>query len=205
MTANQPDQTFGRRIGFGQRPLLLAIDFTRAFTEPGSPLAAECSAQLAATNHLIAAARAGNIPVMFTAVAYDAPDQSDAGLWARKIGGQADLQAGGEGVQIDPRLNRQPQDQLLTKKYASCFFGTDLASRLMASGRDTLIVAGLTTSGCVRATVVDAIQLGFRPIVVREAVGDRWPDAHAQSLRDLDAKYADVMDLSAVLEQMTAF
>lgn len=205
MTANQPDQTFGRRIGFGQRPLLLAIDFTRAFTEPGRPLAAECSAQLEATNRLIAAARAVNIPVMFTAVAYDAPDQSDAGLWARKIGGQTDLQAGGEGVQIDPRLDRQPQDQLLTKKYASCFFGTDLASRLMASGRDTLIVVGLTTSGCVRATVVDAIQLGFRPIVVREAVSDRWPDAHAQSLRDLDAKYADVMDLSAVLEQMAAF
>jgi len=202
MTADPQTGTFGRRIGFGQRPLLLAIDFTRAFTEPGRPLAAECSAELAATNRLIAQARASAIPVMFTAVAYDEPDQSDAGLWALKIGGQSDLEAGGDGVQIDPRLDRQSHDQLLTKKYASCFFGTDLASRLMAQGRDTLIVAGLTTSGCVRATVVDAIQMGFRPIVVREAVGDRWPDAHAQALKDMDAKYADVMALDAVLARM---
>jgi maleamate amidohydrolase len=204
MMPDQPDDTFGRRVGFGQRPLLLAIDFTRAFTEPGRPLAAECSAQIDATNRLIAAARAQSIPVMFTAVAYEEADLSDAGLWARKIGGQADLQAGTDGVEIDPRLDRQPRDQTLTKKYASCFFGTDLASRLMAAGRDTLIIAGLTTSGCVRATAVDAIQLGFRPIVVRQAVGDRWADAHAQSLADLDAKYADVMELEAVLAQMAA-
>ncbi len=199
MTQDPQNGTFGRRVGFGARPLVLAIDFTRAFTEPGRPLAADCAAQIAATNRLIAAARCVDIPVMFTAVVYDAQDFSDAGLWARKIGGQSELKAGTDGIEIDPRLDRLPGDALLVKKYASCFFGTDLSSRLMACGHDTLIIAGLTTSGCVRATAVDAIQLGFRPIIVRQAVGDRWMDAHEQSLRDLDAKYADVMDLQAVL------
>jgi maleamate amidohydrolase len=196
------DETWGRRIGFGAHPLLLIIDFTRAFTEPGRPLAADCSAEIRQTNLLIAAARAADVPVMFTAVAYESPDLSDAGLWARKIGGQTDLMAGTAGVEIDPRLRRESGDGVLYKKYASCFFGTDLVSRLNAVGRDTLILAGLTSSGCVRATAVDAIQWGFRPIVVREAVGDRWPDAHAQALRDLDAKYADVMAIKDVLAHL---
>lgn len=204
MTQTCQDDTFGRRIGFGVSPLVLAIDFTRAFTEPGRPLASDCAVLIAATNRLIAAARVVDIPVMFTAVVYDAQDFSDAGLWARKIGGQSELKAGTDGVEIDPRLDRLPQDGLLVKKYASSFFGTDLSSRLMASGHDTLIITGLTTSGCVRATAVDAIQMGFRPIIVRQAVGDRWTDAHVQSLRDLDAKYADVMDLQAVLAHIAA-
>lgn len=191
--------TFGRRIGFGHAPLLMVIDFTRAFTEPGRPLAAECGAEIAQTNRLIDAARRAGLPVMFTAVAYESPDLSDAGLWARKIGGQSDLQAGTDGVELDPRLGHEAGDGMLFKKYASCFFGTDLVSRLNAAGIDTLVIAGITSSGCVRATAVDAIQWGFRPIVVREAVGDRWPDAHAQALRDMDAKYADVMGIDDVL------
>ena len=87
---------------------------------------------------------------------------------------------------------------MLTKKYASCFFGTDLTSRLNAAGIDTLVIVGLSTSGCVRATAVDAIQLGFRPIVVEQAVGDRWQEAHNQTLADLRAKYADLDTLDAV-------
>ncbi len=193
---------WGRRLGFGDRPLLLVIDLARAFTEPGRPLAADCDQVIAASNRLIAAARPAGVPVMFTAVGYDQPDFSDAGLWGRKIGGQQDLLIGSDGVEIDPRLNRAPSDPVLVKKYASCFFATDLVSRLNAALCDTLIIAGVTTSGCVRATAVDAIQSGFRPIVVEEAVGDRWPEAHTQSLADMQAKYADVLPEDAVLAHL---
>jgi len=203
MTSAKLD-TFGRRIGFGRHPVVLAIDFTRAFTEPGRPLAADCNAEIMQTNRVLETARAVSVGAIFTSVVYDSADLSDAGLWVRKVGGQTDLLAGSDGVQIDPRLDYQPHDGLLVKKYASCFFGTDLVSRLNAKGCDTLVICGLTTSGCVRATAVDAIQWGFRPIIVRQAVGDRWPDAHAQALRDLDAKYADVMDVESVLAQLQA-
>lgn len=196
-------EIWGRQLGFGNRPILIVIDLARAFTEPPRPLAAECGATIAATNRLIAGARTADVPVMFTTVGYDRPDLSDAGLWGRKIGGQADLMIGGTGVEIDPRLDRKDTDAVLVKKYASCFFATDLTSRLTADGRDTLVIAGVTTSGCVRATAVDAIQSGFRPIVVREAVGDRWADAHEQSLRDLQAKYADVIGLDAAVAHFT--
>jgi nicotinamidase-related amidase len=99
-------------------------------------------------------------------------------------------------------LKAQKTDTLLMKKYASCFFGTDLVSRLLAHRIDTLLIAGCTTSGCVRATAVDACQTGFRPMVVREAVGDRSAAAHDQSLFDLDAKYADVVSLADTLEYL---
>jgi nicotinamidase-related amidase len=98
-------------------------------------------------------------------------------------------------LEVDPRLDCRPGDSKIVKKYASCFFGTDLLSRLVPLSIDTLILCGCTTSGCVRATAVDAVQFGFRPIVVKEAVGDRSAPAHEQSLFDLDAKYADVVDL----------
>lgn len=110
--------------------------------------------------------------------------------------------AGSHGVQIDERLQFGPSDSLLVKKYASCFFGTDLVPRLLARGIDTLIIAGCTISGCVRATAVDACQTGFRPMIVREAVGDRSEAAHVQSLFDLDAKYGDVVTLNDTLSYL---
>jgi maleamate amidohydrolase len=112
------------------------------------------------------------------------------------------LKADSEGVQIDPRLDFRKTDSLLVKKYASCFFGTDLVSRLLSRRVDTVIIVGCTTSGCVRATAVDAVQTGLRPMVVREAVGDRSPAAHEQSLFDLNAKYADVVSLDETLQYM---
>ena len=105
-------------------------------------------------------------------------------------------------MEIDPRLDMRPTDSLLVKKYASCFFGTDLVPRLMNQRVDTLIITGCTTSGCVRATAVDAVQNGFRPMVVREAVGDRSAAAHEQSLFDLNAKYADVVSLDETLQYL---
>lgn len=196
-------QTFGNSIGFGNRPAVLVIDLCRAFTDPGRPLGTDCTGVIAQTRRILQAAREAGHPVIFSTVRYDSPDFSDAGIWGRKIGGHTDLGAQGDGPEIDPRLQMDPTDTLLVKKYASCFFGTDLASRLVSQGVDTLVICGVTTSGCVRASAVDAIQHGFRPIVVPEAVGDRWPDAHDQSLRDLAAKYADLMGTDAVVRALS--
>jgi len=189
-------------MGFGQQPALLVIDLTRAFTEKGRPLGSPMPATLEATNELLDCAHKVEIPVIFTTVSYDSIDLSDAGIWVTKIDGLEDLVAGSDGVDIAPQLHRDKTDGLLIKKYASCFFGTDLVSRLIAMGCDTLIIAGCSTSGCIRATAVDAIQYGFRPIIVEDAVADRWPDAHKQSLSDMQAKYADVLPLRDVIAHL---
>src|SRR6267378_610313 len=197
MTADKTAQTdeeffrqrgFGLRIGFGDRPALLVIDLIKAFTE--------------AANSLLNAAHDRKMPVIFSTVIYQDADFKDAGIWALKQKGIVTLKAGTSGVELDPRLKAQKTDTLLMKKYASCFFGTDLVSRLLAHRIDTLLIAGCTTSGCVRATAVDACQTGFRPMVVREAVGDRSAAAHDQSLFDLDAKYADVVSLADTLKYL---
>jgi len=195
-------QVFGNSLGFGDRPAVLVIDLCRAFTDPERPLGVDCTSVIEQSNRMVRAAHRSGHPVIFSTVRYDSPDFSDAGLWGRKIGGHTDLGAGGDGSEIDQRLAFDEKDGLLVKKYASCFFGTDLSSRLVSAGVDTLIICGVTTSGCVRASAVDAIQSGFRPIVVSDAVGDRWQDAHDQSLRDLAAKYADVTDAAAVEEYL---
>ena len=133
---------------------------------------------------------------------YEEEDIKDAGIWALKQSGARTLTAGSEAVKVDPRLGMQPKDIVLMKKYASCFFGTDLVPRLNSRRIDTLIITGCTTRGCVRATAVDAVQNGFRPMVVREAVGDRSVAAHEQSLFDLNAKYADVVSLDETLQYL---
>jgi maleamate amidohydrolase len=193
------ERGFGQRIGFGARPALIIIDILKAFTDETAPLGANLEPQLAAIVPLLAAAHARSAPVIFSSVRYDDNDVRDAGIWARKMKGVTSLQADGKGWELDPRLDSRKGDILLYKKYASCFFGTDLVPLLLTSHVDTLIITGCTTSGCVRATAVDACQNGFRPIVVREAVGDRSAAAHEQSLFDLDAKYADVVGSEEVL------
>jgi len=196
---NMSETIWGRRMGFGKKPALLIVDLTRAFTEEGRPLGASMPATMEAANALLDSAHKSNTPVIFTTVSYDSDTLQDAGIWVTKIGGLEDLKSGSNGVDTSPQLHRESRDGLLVKKYASCFFGTDLVSRLLAGRCDTLILAGCSTSGCIRATAVDAIQYGFRPIVVEDAVADRWPEAHQQSLSDLKAKYADVLPLGEVL------
>ena len=173
-----------------------------AFTDDNQPLGANQDAEIQAQNRLIEAARANGVPIMFTTVAYEHQDLRDAGIWAAKQKGVTSLMAGTPGVEIDGRLEVQDGDGIIAKKFASSFFGTDLVSRLIAHGIDTLLLTGCTTSGCVRATAVDACQYGFRPMVVRQAVADRAQSAHDQSLFDLDAKYADVVDLEDCLEYL---
>jgi maleamate amidohydrolase len=191
---------FGRPVGFGERSALLVIDLIAAFTQPSMPLGAELSAEVEHSNRLIDAFHEAGLPVVFTTTAYN--DLSEAGVWALKQAGLSSLMADGPGVVLDARLRRSRADALLVKKYASAFFGTDLVTRLISVRVDTVVIAGCTTSGCVRATAVDALQHGFRAIVAKEAVGDRSSAAHAQSLFDLQAKYGDVVGVSAICEKV---
>jgi nicotinamidase-related amidase len=193
---------FGIRIGFGERPALIIIDMLKGFTDSTMPLGANLDMQIEAQKPLLKIAHERDIPVIFSTVMYEEAEAKDAGLWGIKVKGSLTLTAGSESVKIDPRVGMQPKDILLVKKYASCFFGTDLVPRLNSRRVDTLIITGCTTSGCVRATAVDAVQNGFRPMVVREAVGDRSVAAHEQSLFDLNAKYADVVSLDETLQYL---
>lgn len=208
MTSGQDDEAFfrqrgfGRTIGFGERPALIVIDIINAFTDSNMPLGANLDSQVAAIQPLIAVAHERNVPVIYSTVKYEDADLADAGIWGLKMGGSSSLKAGTPAVEVDARLDVGPRDSLLVKKYASCFFGTDLIARLNSRRVDTLIVTGCTTSGCVRATAVDAVQSGLRPMVVREAVGDRSVAAHEQSLFDLQAKYADVVSLEETLQYL---
>jgi maleamate amidohydrolase len=208
MTSGKDDEEFfksrgfGQTIGFGERPALIVIDMINAFTRPEQPLGADLSTQLAAQVPLIDVAHERDIPVIFSTVIYNDADLKDAGIWALKMKGTLSLKAGTDLTDVDKTLDMRPNDSLLVKKYASCFFGTDLVPRLMSQRVDTLIITGCTTSGCVRATAVDALQNGFRPVVVREAVGDRSVSAHEQSLFDMNAKYADVCSLDDTLQYM---
>ena len=197
------ERGFGMRIGYGARPALIVIDMLKAFTNPDMMLGADLDNEIEAIKPMIDVAHERGIPVIFSTVIYEDADLKDAGIWALKQKGVVTLKKDTDGIEVDERLDFDDSDTLLVKKYASCFYGTDLVSRLMAHNIDTLIITGCTTSGCVRATAVDACQTGFRPMVVREAVGDRSVAAHEQSLFDLDAKYADVVALDDALQYLS--
>jgi nicotinamidase-related amidase len=189
---------FASRVGFGERPALLVVDFINAFTCAGSPLASNLDAEIDATRELLATARDCRIPIAFTTVEYDEGFR-DAGVFIKKVPSLSVLRRGSPLVEVDERLAPGVDEHLIVKKYASAFFGTPLASTLTAAGVDTLIIAGCTTSGCVRASAVDACQHGFRAIVVKECVGDRAPEPHLANLFDIDAKYGDVVTLEETL------
>jgi len=189
---------FAGRVGFGRRPAVVVIDFIVGFTDLESPLASELDAEIEATTTLLEVARSRSLPVFFTSTIYES-DLNDAGLFVVKIPSLKILVRGSRWVELDPRLHRRSSEPIIEKRYASAFFGTPLASTLTAAGIDTLIVAGCTTSGCVRATVVDALQHGFRAIVPPECVGDRSAEQHAANLVDMDGKYGDVVDLVDVV------
>ncbi len=189
---------FSSRVGFGSKPALLIIDFIKGFTDKSCPLGSDLDAEVEATARLLGEFRAGNLPVHYTTTAYDEAMVS-AGVFVKKVPSLAHLKYGSEWVEIDGRIAPRVGEVVWAKQYASAFFGTALAAALTAQGVDTLIVTGCTTSGCVRASAVDGCQHGLRTNVVRECVGDRSAAAHEANLNDLDAKYADVVDLDAAL------
>lgn len=192
----------GRRVGFGHSPCVLVIDFVNAFTNyrGDSPLASNLDEEVAHCARIVAAARAAAVPIIYTTVTYE-PDLRDAGLWDRKLPLEY-LCKGTPGVELDARLEIHQDDLLVEKKYASAFAGTPLLSYLCSRRIDTLIVAGCMTSGCVRASVVDAMQSGLHAIVVREAVGDRDQLINEISLSDIDSRYGDVVHADEALQYL---
>lgn len=188
---------FGKSLAFGRRPALLVIDFVQAYLVPGSPLYAAAEPARDACKTLLGAARAAGIPVLHTNVAYQRGGR-DGGVFFRKVPALACFEVGAhpELAAFAPGLEPADGETVITKQYASAFFGTSLASTLTSLGVDTVLIAGVSTSGCVRASAVDCCQYGFVPVVVRDAVGDRAPGPHEANLFDLQAKYAEVTDLA---------
>jgi maleamate amidohydrolase len=196
---------FGQRGGgVGRRPALVIIDMNNGFTDPASPLVCELDETIDAIRRLLDAARKAEIPVVFTTVSYGEGDKLTAKAFIEKVPALLTLEAGSPWVEIDDRIAPRPEEPVLNKLYASAFFGTPLGSLLAAHQCDSVIVTGASTSGCVRATAVDVVQHGYRPVVPREAVGDRNPAAHDATLYDIDLKYGDVVSLDECLEALGA-
>ena len=196
---------FDGTLPFGQRPALLVIDLVLAYVTPGSPLYAGpgVAAVVACNERLIAAARGAGVPVIFTNVEYT-PGGADGGVFYRKVPALRLFERGSPLGAFPPSLAPRADEVVITKQYASAFFGTPLASLLASQGVDTLLITGVSTSGCVRASALDACQHGFLPFVVREACGDRHPAPHEANLFDLQAKYAEVIGEAAALAHLAS-
>lgn len=192
---------FNRRLGFGEKPAVLVVDMCQAYFDPEAPLYAGVPEVADACVALVAKARERNVPVLWTRVEY-VPGGADGGIFYRKVGALGTFDRGNPYGDWLAALQPADDEVVITKQYASSFFGTSLAATLTSWGIDTLVVAGVSTSGCVRASALDACQYGFIPIVVREACGDRDPAVHDANLFDLDAKYADVESLETVLAML---
>ena len=189
------------RSGYGKKPALLIIDFSYGFTDPASPLGGDFTRQLETTARLLAEFRRGRLPVVYTTVAYE-PDYRDAGVFIKKIPSLSILVSGSSLVEIDDRIAPAEGEQVIVKKFASAFFGTELDVYFHGLDVDTVVITGCTTSGCVRASAVDSLQYGFQTVVVREGVGDRADGPHEANLFDMDAKYCDVESERDVLEHL---
>ncbi len=192
---------FQRRIGFGKHPALIIIDLANAFTRPDHAFSCDgMDVIIPGVQTLLDAFRAKDLPIVYTTTAYDVTTgpNSDMGLWHMKIPVEL-LKAGSEAVQIDSRIAPRAGEHVIVKKRASAFHGTFLGGFLRAAGVDTVVVTGVTACACVRNTIEDALAEGFRPIAVRECIGDRVPGAVQWNLFDIDAKFGDVEPLDTVL------
>jgi nicotinamidase-related amidase len=187
-------------LGLGSKPALLVVDMIKGFTDPACPLGCDCPDVVAANIALLEVFHAARLPVFFTTVVYH--NDSQARVFRERINALNLLTPDSDWVRLDERLPRQAADELIEKQWASAFHKTDLDQRLRARGVDSLVVTGLTTSGCVRASAVDGLQYDYRVVIPREAVGDRNPEAHQANLFDLHAKYVDVMPLANVLSAL---
>jgi nicotinamidase-related amidase len=185
-------------LGLGERPALVLVDVIQGFTNPTCPLGSEAGSVVDACRLLLDVFRRKQLPVFFTTVVYH--DESQARVFRQRLPALNVLEPGSEWVEIDPRIAPVNGETVIEKQWASGFFNTDLAQRLEAAGVDSIVVGGLTTSGCVRATAVDGLQNDYRVVIAREATGDRNLAAHESNLFDLQAKYVDVLALQDVLD-----
>lgn len=191
-----------RRAGIGEpvlrgaRPAMVVVDFCAGFTDPDCRIGADLDTELAATGRLLKTARGSGVPILFTTIVFEAGETT---AWLRKAPGFGELRRGTPAVALDRRLGHREEEPVLEKRGASAFFGTDLIARLNEFSVDTLVVCGATTSGCVRATVVDAVQYGYPTLVVEDCVGDRASGPHEASLFDIKNKYGDVVGIDDAL------
>jgi maleamate amidohydrolase len=192
------DKGLGHQVGLGQKPALLVIDMQRGFTEPESPLGASAPETVAAIAWLLDVARRVSLPVFYT-VCVAAPPPA---VWQQKLPANAVLTPTSKWVEVDPALTPAAGETVIYKHFASAFFGSDLHERLQAVGIDSLVVTGMTTSGCVRASVVDACSYCYRVVVPAEAVADRLDASHVVSLFDMDLKYGDVLAIDDVVARL---
>lgn len=191
-------QQFGQRTGLGKTPSLLVVDFVNGFTDPEIFGGGNIPEAVTATVPLLALARAKGLPIIFTRIVY-AADGSDASLWCQKVPRLRELTEASPASHVVSELAPLPGELVIRKTQASAFFGTHLAACLVSYGVDSLIVTGCTTSGCVRATVVDAMSHNYRTVVVTDCVGDRALDPHRANLFDMGQKYSDLMRSSEVI------
>ncbi|MDX2144061.1 MAG: isochorismatase family protein [Rhodospirillaceae bacterium] len=189
---------FGGRLDFGRKPCLLHVDFARAYIDKTCGLYAGVEASAEAAKEVLAEARKSNIMICHTRVEFT-PGGADGGVFFRKVPALRNFERGNPYGQFVEGLEPLANEVVITKQYASAFFGTNLASTLTAAGIDTVLLAGWSTSGCIRASTLDACQSGFVPIVIREAVGDRHQAPHDANLFDLQAKYAEVKGKDEVI------
>jgi nicotinamidase-related amidase len=203
--ANYQKGQWGKRAGFGSRPALLIVDFTLGYVDDASPMGCAASGQpaVAATARLLAAFRAAALPVLYSRPAAWANDL-EAGRWPDKLGAYEPVATPevARMKEIVPELAPREGEPVIVKFKPSAFFGTTLAGMLVQAAADTVVIAGMTTSGCVRATVVDAFSYNFRVIVPRECVADRAEEPHQANLFDIDMKYGDVVDAATVLDHV---
>lgn len=191
-------RAYGGRLGFGKKPTLILIDLVRAYFDPECDLWADCDAVLASAIRLRDAARVAGIPVIYTNVVYH-PKALDGGRFFQKALPLRHFLRGSRWGDWAPGLVPNEDELVISKQYASVFFGTSLSSTLTTMGVDTVILTGVSTSGCVRASCVDANSHGFIPLIPREAVGDRHPAPHEANLFDMNAKYGDVISEAETL------
>ena len=195
------DPGFGNELDFGDKPALIIVDFVKAYLDPESPLYAGVEQTCKNCSELLTAARRSGISIFHSNVSYE-PGTDDGGVFKKKLPLLSVFDRGSPLADFADNLQPETGEIVITKQFASAFFATSLSDSLVTREIDTLIIAGVTTSGCIRATAVDAVQHGFIPVVVRDAVGDRDAGPHEANLYDLQAKYANVVSQATVLEYL---
>ncbi|MEO0412278.1 MAG: isochorismatase family protein [Pseudomonadota bacterium] len=194
-------RAYDNALGFGKRPALILVDFVQAYFEPGNVLFSNVDDALASGIRVRDAARDAGIPIFYTNVVYQAGGL-DGGVFFKKAKPLVNFIQGSPMGNWPKGLDPLPEEPVISKQYPSAFFGTSLSSTLTAHGVDSLIITGLTTSGCIRATCIDCCSYGFTPIIVEEACGDRHEDPHRANLFDMNAKYGDVVKEAPVLDYL---
>jgi len=201
MAADYAAAGFGGTLEWGTRPALIVVDLCHAYTDPDSPLYAGAEDAVASIVRLVAAARVAGAPVVFTRVEYQ-PGGADGGLFFRKVPALRCFERGNPLAEFLDEPRPLDGEVVVTKQYPSAFFATHLASTLRTMDVDTTLICGMSTSGCVRASALDALQHGFVPVVVADACGDRHPDPHRSNLFDLQQKYATVVSEAEAVRRL---